>query len=309
MKVIVAGATGFAGSAVLPALVADGHEVTAAVRSPEGAERVREWGAAALEVDLFDPASVERVVPSHDVVCNLSTHIPSLYRAALPGAWRENDRIRREVSANLVSAALKADCGRFIQESIGFLYPDRGDAWIDENVAPDPTVVTRSALDAETNVNRFREAGRVGVTLRFAQFYGPTSMHSLDTVRLAARFHIGPLLGDPNGFSSWIHHDDIGSAVLTALRAPSGTFNVGDDQPMRRRELHLLFAEALGVKRQRDVGRLAARLGGQKAQAIARSQRLSNASFVGATGWTPQVRSARDGWPAILALTEARVRK
>jgi len=58
-------------------------------------------------------------VAGHDAVVNLATHMPpSTLRMLLPGAWRENDRIRRFASAILVDAAIAA-APRFVQESFG----------------------------------------------------------------------------------------------------------------------------------------------------------------------------------------------
>ena len=301
MKVVVAGATGVAGRAAVPALVAAGHEVTAVTRSPSKVQLVRSWGATPAEVDLFDAAAVLDLVAGHTAVCNLTTHIPSLARAGLPGAWRENDRIRRVVSAHLVDAALATETTHFLQESIGFVYPDQGDDWIDETTQPQPNPLTQSALEAEANVERFTNFGRIGIVLRFAQFYGPHATHSIEMVRLAAKFGITPTIGDPNGFMSSIHSDDVGLAVAAALRAPAGTYNVGDDDPLRRREFHALFAEALGRRRLHEVGKVVARLGGRRAEASARSQRLSNMAFKTNTGWSPTVPSAHIGWPAIIA--------
>ena len=58
MKVFVAGATGVLGRATVPRLVAAGHEVRGAARSPEKADQLRAQGAEPVTVDLFDPASV-----------------------------------------------------------------------------------------------------------------------------------------------------------------------------------------------------------------------------------------------------------
>lgn len=301
MKVIVAGATGVAGAGVVPALVAAGHDVTAAIRSPAKTQMVSSWGATPVKVDLFDRPAVLGVVAGHAAVCNLTTHIPSLAKAGLPGAWKENDRIRRVVSANLIEAALAGDASYFLQESVGFVYPDLGDRWIDERTPPQPSPVTQSVLEAEANVERFAGSGRTGVILRFAQFYGPGATHSVEMVRMAARFGIAPTIGDPDGFMSSIHRDDVGTAVVAALGAPTGTYNIGDDEPLRRRELHAVFAQALGRSRLHDFGKMVARLGGRKAEVTARSQRLSSDAFRTCTGWSPTVPSARLGWPAIIA--------
>ena len=41
--------------------------------------------------------------------------------------------------------------------------------------------------------------------------------------------------------------DDAASAVVAALDAPSGVYNVADDRPLRRSELASALAEALGT--------------------------------------------------------------
>lgn len=91
---------------------------------------------------------------------NLATKIPSPSQAARRSAWAENDRIRSEASRNLVEAALAAGAGRFVQESIAFIYPDCGDRWIDEDVPLDPPVIGRANQAAEAQAGRFAEAGR-----------------------------------------------------------------------------------------------------------------------------------------------------
>ncbi|HEX3824825.1 MAG TPA: NAD(P)-dependent oxidoreductase [Mycobacteriales bacterium] len=300
MKIFVAGSTGVAGREVVAVLRRSGHGVTAAVRSSAKSDQVRGWGAEPATVDLFDPATVRSVVAGHDAICNLTTHIPSFTRALLPRAWADNDRIRREVSANLVDAALATGVPRLVQESIGFLYADRGDGWITEQSGIQPNAVTRSAADAENNVTRFIRSGGTGVIVRFGFFYGPANRHTADMISLARR-RIAPTLGDPNGFLSSLHTDDVGTAVAAALGAPAGTYNVSDDEPLRRSELHLVIAEAVGRSHPHETGQFLARLGGTKAQTMARSQRLSNAAFKAATGWSPTMTSAHRGWPAILA--------
>lgn len=58
MRIYVAGATGVIGRRLVPLLVAAGHQVTGAARTPEGAERLRAQGASAVGVDAFDAAGV-----------------------------------------------------------------------------------------------------------------------------------------------------------------------------------------------------------------------------------------------------------
>ena len=112
-RIFVTGATGVIGRRVVPRLVAAGHAVAAVGRSPEKRAALERQGAAAVDVDLRDAAALRRALDGHAVVLNLATHMPpSTNRMLLPGAWRENDRVRREGSAALVDAALAAGVSR-----------------------------------------------------------------------------------------------------------------------------------------------------------------------------------------------------
>src|SRR5215831_9237901 len=62
MRVFVAGAAGAVGQQLLPLLVAQGHQVTAATRSPAKAGRLRELGAEPAVVDGLDAMAVGEAV-------------------------------------------------------------------------------------------------------------------------------------------------------------------------------------------------------------------------------------------------------
>ena len=62
-----------------------------------------------------------------------------------------------------------------VQESFAPAYPGRAHEWIDESVPLEPGSYNRTVLDAEESVRRFIAAGRSGIVLRFAAFYGPDS--------------------------------------------------------------------------------------------------------------------------------------
>ena len=98
--------------------------------------------------------------------------------------------------------------------------------------------------------------------------------------------------------SLWI--DDAAAAVFAALNVPAGVYNVTDDVPMRRREAFDILADVLRVKHPRMLPRWAGRMLGSMADAIGRSQRISNAKFRNAANWIPKVPSVRDGWPRLV---------
>jgi nucleoside-diphosphate-sugar epimerase len=303
MRIFVAGATGVMGRRVVPSLVKAGHNVTAIGRSQKAREELKRVGARPIELDLFNAAAVREAVAGHDVVINLATSIPPVSRIFLPGAWRTNDRIRSQASANLVEAALTDGAARYIQESFAPIYPDCGDQWIDERMPAHPGSYNRSVLDAEAAAGRFTQQGRTGVVLRFAFFYGPDSPLTLQMVRFV-RLGWAPIFGAPDGFYSSLSHDDAATAVVAALDVPAGIYNVTDDEPLRRRELVDSLATALGVQSPRLPPHWTAKLVGSLAETMARSLRISNRKLKAESAWAPKYPSIREGWRAVLAAIE-----
>jgi nucleoside-diphosphate-sugar epimerase len=297
MRVFVAGATGTVGTAAVRRLVSGGHVVTGIARSQEKRRTLYTLGAEAAEVDLFDAAGIRKAIEGHDVVCNLATRIPIGAALMRGSSWRDNDRIRTEGSAILAKAA--AECGtlRLIQESIAFVYADGGEDWITEHSAIAPTSVTRSSLNASDNAMSFADQYRFAVVLRFGAFYGadPNTHWQLDRVRRGKPV----LTGDPAGFVSPITIDDAAGAVVAALAAPSGIYNVAG-QPVQRTEWARALGTAAGVDGSaRFVSGFGRRLLGGRAETAARSLRISSDAFHTATGWRARTPLAEGFAPAV----------
>jgi nucleoside-diphosphate-sugar epimerase len=285
------------GSHAVPALIDDGHAVTALARCAEKSAVLSGQGAAAVSVSLFDRAALTAVLAGHDAVVNLSSAIPPMAKFMLTGAWSANDRVRIEGSAALVDAALAAGVGRFVQESVCMLYPDRGSDWIDESIPVDTYPIARANLAAEASAARFCAGGGTGTVLRFGWFYGPGGRHSEQLLAMA-RHHVGVVLGRPNGYVSSIHMADAATPVAAALGAPAGTFNVVDDEPLTKRDYAAALESAAGKSMWlRGPGR-AALLLGDRLTSLSRSLRVSNGRFRSETGWTPRYPNAREGWMA-----------
>ncbi|HVH94015.1 MAG TPA: NAD(P)-dependent oxidoreductase, partial [Nocardioidaceae bacterium] len=145
MRVAVTGATGVIGSAAVTELVRAGHEVVGMARTPEKAQQLADAGASAVRTSLLDHDGMVAMFDGADAVCNFATHVPVGLTALRPGAWRINDRLRTDGVRRVLEAAREAGVRRVIQESVSFLYADKGEDWIDEDAPLDITHATEPA--------------------------------------------------------------------------------------------------------------------------------------------------------------------
>ena len=293
-RVFVTGATGVLGRRALPVPIEAGHAVTAVTRTADKADAVRRAGAEPVTVDLFDPEAVRRAVDGHDAVVHLATNIPTGASAATRRGWAVNDRLRSEAAANLSAAAIDTGAGRYVQESITFPYVDGGDRWLDEATECAYFWGNRTTVDAEAAAGAVSDAGGTGVVLRFAMFTAPDSAHLLSFANMARRGVWG-VFGDDDAFVSFIGVDDAAAAVLAALDAPAGVYNVAEPEPLPRRDHRRALATAVGRRRLRGLPKLAQKAGGEGAASLARSHRISSAALQYATSWSP-TRRAVDAW-------------
>jgi len=300
MRIFVAGSTGVLGRRVVPRLTAAGHSVTAISRSSRADSALISAGAVPAHVDLFDATALRQAVANCEAVVNLATHIPPSSTAFKRQAWVENDRIRTAGSRNLADAARAAGASLFVQESITLSYADCGDRWIDESVSLIPAWNTASALEAERNAQTLVSSAMTVVVLRFATLYAPEA----DYTRLLAgylRKGQAPLIGRLEGYVSMLHADDAAAAICAALRAPTCVYNVAENEPVTRGVLLDALAKMAGYKRLRRLPNWLVRLvGGEVAELLMRSQRVSNAAFREATDWKPEFGSSQTGLPFVL---------
>lgn len=303
MKVFVAGATGVLGRATVPQLIAAGHEVRGHARSPEKAAQLRAQGAEPVEVDLFDPASLRAALEGCDAVVHMATHIPAMTKMALPGAWAENDRLRAEGTPLMVAAAIDAGARVFVKEVVCFSYADAGDRWIDEDSPIDsvPGDAMWAGLQSEQSALAFASEadGRTAAVLRFGLFYSHDAASLPEYLRMA-KLGQAPMVGPAEAYQPSIHVDDAGSAIVAALSAPTGIYNVADE-PITKGEWTAAFRESFGLRKLRTAPKVLLKVAAKKAGPLAASRRISSQRFRDATGWSPRHPDAVVGLKAVAA--------
>ena len=178
---------------------------------------------------------------------------------------------------------------RQLRQQVAVAAPARGDG--------QPSILV---VDDDPNIREL-----LATSLRFAGFYAPYARSTRDSVRLA-RYRLFPIFGGGENFFSSIHVDDAAAAVVAALDAPAGIYNVAEDQPVRFREYAEALAEAFGFGHPVHLHAAVARLTlGPLADVILRSHRISNRRFKAAASWAPRHVNAREGWRSIAAAMRA----
>ncbi len=282
MRVFLTGACGTLGRSAVTALLHNDHDVVGLTRTrtrtePDGVQLVRST--------LQDKSSLVRLMEGCDVVVNLGPARPYGFGALRPGAWRIHDRALSVGSARVAEAAASAAVPRLVQVSSSVLYADGADDWIDEHSTIDLTTTTEPVVIAEANAAEFGRTHGEQVTLRLGRLVGQEP-HTRWMVRRARS-------GRPTGFGSpdsWLHllHlDDVGTAIVSALTAPGGVYNVGAE-PCTRRDLAEQYALAGGRRGPRFHSDAVERLGGERLEMLTRSHRVSSQKYSDRTGWYPQ---------------------
>jgi 2-alkyl-3-oxoalkanoate reductase len=302
----VAGATGAIGRPLVPKLIGAGHEVTGMTRSEERAATLREAGAAAVVLDVFDEEGVRTamVAARPEVVVHQLTALPERIDPRDRSVYHATNRLRTEGTRILLDAARAARARRVVAQSIAFAYEAEGEMVKDEESplmsdAPGPFGEgVRAVRDMEAMV--LEAEGLEGLVLRYGFFYGPGTFYAEDGSMAGDVWRRRmPIVGRGTGTFSYVHVEDAADATLAAVeRGAPGVYNIVDDEPAPLREWVPVYAGAIGAKPPWRIPAWLARLVAGKATTVMATQLrgASNEKAKRELGWTPAHPSWRQGF-------------
>ena len=219
MRIAVTGASGRIGLALLPKLLAAGHQVVGLARSEASADLVRGAGAEVHAGDLQDPASLRGLVLGADRILHLG--------GGVRGAGQVTpDLLNRVGTEHLAQVA--ADTPVVFASSCA-VYGDRSNLWVEEDFEPTPnTRYGRSKAEAEAIA-----AERGWTIARIAAVYGdgfPFAM--VERMREGKAW----LPGEGRNHVPTLHVDDCTAALrLLVEELPGGVVHLADrSQPTLR---------------------------------------------------------------------------
>jgi len=236
-RILISGASGLIGSALAPALEADGHELTRLVR-----------GSAKSRNDLvWEPMREVRpqLVSGFDVVIHLSGE-------SVSGRWtgEKKRRIResRVVSTRNLAWALakaKEPPRTFVCASAIGYYGDRGDEVLSEESSPGTGFLPEVCREWEAATHVGLAGVRI-VNLRFGIVLSSNG-GALKQMLLPFRLGLGGRVGSGRQWWSWIHIDDVVSAVMQIVRAEwlRDAVNITAPNPVTNAEFTRVLASAM----------------------------------------------------------------
>ena len=246
-RVLVTGATGFAGSAMLRALVGGGYRVRALVRDRSHARALELAGVEVAVGNMKDSASLTRALRDVSTVY----HFASIFRqAGLPD--EEFRSVNVEGPSRLIIAAAGAGVARVVHISTVGVHGDIEHPPATESSPFNPgDIYQNTKLEGEQHA--VSTAERLGVPLtvvRPAPMYGPRDRRLLKMFKGVAHRRF-PILGKGDALFSMVHIDDLIEGVRMAGENPAAigrTYIVGSDEFMSLNALVALIAEEAGVK-------------------------------------------------------------
>lgn len=274
MQILVTGATGFVGRALVLRLLRDGHRVRAWVRSPRRAADL--LGAEVELVAAGDEAAMVRALAGCEAVIHLAGESVGV------GRWtakrkRELWDSRVTLTETLVRAIGAAEPRPRVLVSasaVGY-YGDRGDEELEESSRPADDFLG-SMCQAWEAAARGAEAHGVRVCLPRLGLVLGRGGGVLEQLVPLFRAGLGGPLGSGEQWFPWIHLHDLVELLTTAVTEPryEGPVLAVAPQAVTNRAFSQALAESLGRKARLPVPWLALRIvKGEAADALVASQR------------------------------------
>ena len=292
MKVFVAGATGFLGTATCRALAAAGHEVTGLARTRDKAHALENESVRAVVGTLDDPDSYLEAAGRPEVVVHLAAAWMS-GRETIEKAQSAGARIL-EWTRGLSRLAADSSCRTFVFCGSSV---NQG-----EGAGSDPVGYDRLLSPSQSYLRTHaRQVPLVVVLPGWVYGAGSWFPDLAREIRSGVTTHV---VGEGSAPLGYVHVDDVGEAFRLAVEkgAAGATYNVVDEEKLTARRFVEATARALDLAVPRGVSReQAIRERGQVyAEALTCPVDLDVARTRRDLGWRPRYPTSREGLPPVL---------
>lgn len=243
MRVLVTGASGFVGCAVVPALATHGMTVRAAARDLRGVPPVPNVEVVALP-DLASEIDWKPLLAGCDAV----VHLAAIAHAGADISDEHYDRINHVATASLAHTAAQSGASRLVfVSSIRAQSGPSSDCILTESAPARPTdAYGRSKLTAE---QALRHSGAAFTILRPVVMYGPGVRGNVASLARLAALPLPLPFGALTQPRSLLAVKNLASAIRFVLTTPATqgeTYIVADPQPITLPDMIATMRQARG---------------------------------------------------------------
>ncbi len=237
-RILVTGSTGMVGRYLVERLLADGHLLTLAVRSPGSDIAAHPQIRTVVTGDLETSDTLDDAMREVDRVIHAAGRAHVLRSA--PDAGRSPAmRANADATGRLCEAAARAGVKTFIHvSSIAAVADNASPDVLDDTTRPHPqSEYGRSKLQADAHVAALAGAGRLAVSLRPPLILGAKARGNFAMLCKAAASPLPLPFGSLDAKRSVIGPDTLSGAILQCLAVPadidrSGAYLVADREPL-----------------------------------------------------------------------------
>lgn len=243
MKIFITGGTGFVGMHLSERLLREGHEVTVLTRG--AGRRVALSGLSYIEGDPTVRGKWQQAVAGHEAVVNLAG--TSIFGRWTPD-YKEEIRLSRILTtSHIVESIPEGSKTVLLSTSAVGYYGFHGDEELDESAPPGDDFLARVAVDWEREALKAEEKGTRVVLMRFGIVLG-RSGGALQQIMRPFRWFLGGPIGSGKQWFSWIHVDDLVSAIcfLMGRGDATGPYNLTSPNPVRNKDFACALGKAMG---------------------------------------------------------------
>ena len=247
MKILVTGATGFTGKALVRRLLDDGHQVVG-LDYKEGlkTEELRKWGAEIVIGSVTDKDVVRRCMQGVDVVQHLAAafremNVPeSYYHDVNVGGTRTMLDVAREVGVR--KFVYCSTCG--VHGNV-----DRPPGGEDAPIQP-ADYYQQTKYEAEPYVLEYVKQGHKATIIRPAAIYGPGDPERFYLIFKRAAKGWFPMIGSGKTFYHPLYIDNLVDALVLAMDVNKGNgqaYLIADEEYVSIQDLVQRTGRAMGI--------------------------------------------------------------
>jgi nucleoside-diphosphate-sugar epimerase len=246
MKVLVTGATGFIGGAIVEDLVKEGHEVFALVRKTSKADHLARMGVKFIFGDITDKDSLYAITGRFNAIFHCAAYVDDKNRKKL----RLVNILGTEGVCKL---AVRLQVDKLVYLSSVAVVSGHLQVPLTEELSYRATnLYGESKIEAERIVWDFRRKGLASVILRPPMVYGEGEPHLLKVILFLIKHRLFPILAGGKNKLHLAYVKNIAQAAVMALHNDDflkGVFFVGDKEVLTVDEIYSIMAEAIRAPR------------------------------------------------------------